>query len=179
MAQAVRWTGRVAWLVVLAAVCSQSAAAESPDGPAAAWLSRLKALEGEWKGTTAAGKTATLSYKTIAGGTAVMEVFSFGESQGPASMYTIYHLDGEHLMLTHYCISNNQPRMRAQLPSEDPSVLRFSFVDATNLAKPEEGHMYKAELRMIDDRHIANEWTYRKNGKDAFSEAVRYERVIK
>ena len=178
MKQAVRWAGRVAWLAAFAAVCSQSAAAAAgPDGPAAAWLGRLKTLEGEWKGRTAAGKPATLSYKTIAGGTAVMEIFSFGETQGPTSMYTVYHLDGENLMLTHYCISNNQPRMRAQLPSEDPSILRFSFVDATNLAKPEQGHMYKAELRIVDDRHIANEWTYRQNGKDSFSEAVQYERV--
>lgn len=164
------------WIAAFAAPSSGVATAGT-ESPATAWLGRLKALEGEWKGTTAKGKPATLSYKTIAGGTTVMEVFTFGEGQGAMSMYTMYHLDGDQLMLTHYCVSNNQPRMRAQLSSEEPNVLRFSFLDATNLAKPEDGHMYKAVLRILDDSHIANEWTYRKDGKDAFTEAVRYERV--
>jgi len=145
------------------------------EGPAA--FKRLKSLEGEWKGKTAKGKPATLSYKVIAGGHTVMEVFSFGETAGPQSMYTLYHLDGDQLVLTHYCISNNQPRMRAQFPLEDPNVLRFAFLDSTNLKDPAAGHMHKAMLRFIDADHIANEWTYRQGGKDAYAEAVQYERV--
>jgi hypothetical protein len=29
-------------------------------------------------------------------------------------MVSAYHLDGEDLLLTHYCIANNQPTLRAQ-----------------------------------------------------------------
>jgi hypothetical protein len=104
-------------------------------------------------------------------------VFSYGDGPGAMSMYTIYHVDGENLMLTHYCVSNNQPRMRAELPAKEPNVLRFSFVDATNLKSPEAGHMHRAMLRIIDENHVANEWTYRKDNKDAFSEGAEYERV--
>jgi hypothetical protein len=151
-----------------------SAAVPAADNPGAAGLTKLKSLAGEWKGKTAKGKDVTLSYRPIAGGTAVMEVFSYG--QDATSMYTVYHLDGDKLMLTHYCISNNQPRMRAQ-PSEDPNILRFEFLDATNLARPEDGHMRRAMIRFVDDRHIVNEWTYRKDGKDSFTEAIQWERV--
>ncbi|HET9225022.1 MAG TPA: hypothetical protein VFR31_00020 [Thermoanaerobaculia bacterium] len=164
--------------VALAAVLSLSSLqAQQPESPAASWLKRLKSLEGEWKGTTPAGKPVKLSYKSIAGGSAVMEVFSFADKPDSISMYTIYHLDGEQLMLTHYCVSNNQPRMRAELPGSDPNVVRFAFVDATNLPKPEAGHMNRAMLKVIDENHIANEWTYKKDGKDAFTEGAQYERV--
>ena len=124
-------------------------------------------------GTTGSGKPARLTYSVIGGGTAVMEVFSSGN----ISMHTVYHLDGGHLQLTHYCVSNNQPRMRAQLPSEEPNVLRFSFLDATNLASPADGHMHRAELRLLEDGRIANAWTYRKDGKEAFTEGATYTRV--
>ena len=30
------------------------------------------------------------------------------------AMTTVYHLDGRDLVLTHYCMGGNQPRMRAK-----------------------------------------------------------------
>lgn len=164
------------WSAWAESASAPSAPTAAPDTPAVSWLKKLKTLEGEWKGTTPGGKAVRLSYTTIAGGTAVMEVFGYADG-GPGSMYTLYHLDGDHLMLTHYCVSNNQPRMRAELPSQDPNVLRFSFLDVTNLKSPQAGHMHRAMLRVIDENHIANEWTYRKDEKDAFSEGAQYERV--
>jgi hypothetical protein len=152
-----------------------AAQAERGEAPAAAALAKLKSLAGEWRGENPKGQKTTLSYRTIAGGTAVLEEFRFAGSE--QSMLTIYHLDGERLMLTHYCISNNQPRMRAELPASEPDVLRFVFLDATNLASPGDGHMHRAMIRFIDENHIANEWTFSQGGKDQFSEGARYERV--
>ena len=93
------------------------------------------------------------------------------------SMYTMYHLDEEDLVLVHYCVSNNQPRMRALPAGEDSDELRFEFVDSTNFPDPDAGHMYKARIRFVDERHITTEWTYRQDGKDAYSVAVNYERA--
>jgi hypothetical protein len=177
MNKATRRAATILAFSAMAMLSLASARADEPQSPAVSWLTRLKALEGEWKGTTPGGKPVRLSYKSIAGGTAVMEVFSYGDGPGAKSMYTIYHLDGDHLMLTHYCVSNNQPRMRAELPSKEQDVLRFSFVDATNLNDPKAGHMHRAMLRVVDEDHIANEWTYRKDSKDVFSEGAAYERM--
>lgn len=168
----------VAAVTLLSLAPAWAESVEKPaESPAEAWLKRLQSLEGSWKGTTPGGKPVSLSYKTIAGETAVMEVFSYGEGPNSQSMYTIYNLDGQNLMLTHYCISNNQPRMRAEITAQEPNVLRFAFHDATNLASPQDGHMHRAMLRIVDENHIANEWTYRKGDKDVLSEGAAYERI--
>ena len=149
-------------------------------GPAAAGLERLKSLAGRWEGTTADGKAATLELELIAGGTVVMERFAMdglGHEKPSQSMYTMYHLDEEDLMLVHYCVSNNQPQMRANLSADEPDVLRFEFVGSTNMPDPDAGHMYKAMIRFVDDRHITTEWSYRQNSKEAYSIPVTYERV--
>ena len=52
----------------------------------------------------------------------------------PAETVTTYHLDGDALMLTHYCGLGNQPRLR--LTGHGPQ-LQFARFDATDL-QPEE-----------------------------------------
>lgn len=144
--------------------------------PSAASFEKIKSLAGEWRGVSGKGKKVRLSYETIAGGTAVLETFGWEGSE--QTMSTVYHLDGDRLVLTHYCVSNNQPRMQAQAGGE-PGVLRFEFLDATNLKSSADGHMHKALLRIHDQDHIGNAWTYFQDGKEAFTESGEYERIRK
>jgi hypothetical protein len=160
---------------VLLAACLSLGPLVFADSPASEAFSRLKSLEGEWQGTSGKGKKVYLSFELIAGGTSVLETFKWeGSDKG---MTTVYHLDGDHLMLTHYCVSNNQPRMRARLPGDDPNALKFDFLDITNQKSPEAGHMHQAMIRFIDKDHIANAWTFYQSGKEAFTETGQYERV--
>ncbi len=148
--------------------------------PAAAAFARLKSLAGTWKGVTADDRAATLEVSLIAGGHTVMESYAMdglGHDKPENQMYTLYHLDGDDLMLTHYCVSNNQPRMRADLSGTDPDVLKFELFDATNLSDPNAGHMYKATIHMVDADHLTTEWTFREKGADAYSVPVTYERA--
>lgn len=158
------------------------AAADLPEltSPAAEAFARLKSLQGTWKGVTADERAATLEVSITAGGNTVMERFAMdgmGHENPEQSMLTLYHLDGQDLMLTHYCVSNNQPRMRADLSSGEPDVFRFELFDATNLTNPDAGHMYKAKIHLVDESHLTTEWTYREKGVDAYSVPVTYERV--
>ena len=52
-----------------------------------------------------------LSYELIAGGTALVER---ERTDKTPEMLTVYHLDGKRLVLTHYCMAGNQPRMEAK-----------------------------------------------------------------
>lgn len=175
-------TRTFAWIPVAVLVAAGAAVAgergsNAVDGEAAkarAAFERLKSLAGEWQGETGRGKPATLTYEVIAGGHTVMEEYRAGAAE--QSMYTLYHLDGDRLMLTHYCVSNNQPRMEADL-SGAPGEIRFEFFDATNLDDPNEGHMRRARIRFHDDDHISNAWTFRSKGEDAFTEATDWTRV--
>jgi hypothetical protein len=146
-----------------------AAAASDVDGPAA--FSRLAALVGEWRSED--GKD-TLVYELIAGGTALLERET--STERPA-MVTLYHRDGRRLVLTHYCMAGNQPRMVARRFDAGTGELAFEFLDATNLAAPGAGHMRNVTIRLVDRSHLETEWQFYENGQAAMTERARYVRV--
>jgi hypothetical protein len=99
----------------------------------------LKTLVGEWQGRAMDknhGLPIRVSYKLTANESTLVETLFPGT---PHEMMTMYHLNGpKQLMLTHYCSAGNQPRMRAEPVTGEVQSLRFTFLDATNLATPGE-----------------------------------------
>lgn len=149
----------------LATAGPTAAAAGTAAGTAAGDASgfeRLKSLAGEWEGKNREGQPARATYEVTANGSAVVETLSAGEMH---SMITVYHRDGDRLMMTHYCGAGNQPRMRSEKAAE-PGVLRFAFVDATNLPGPDAGHMHRLALRFPDPGHLRQEWTWTEKGQE-------------
>jgi hypothetical protein len=67
-----------------ARAAAPAGAAAAPGKPSAS-LERLKTLAGEWVA-----------------------------AEDGDEMVTVYHADGPDLVLTHYCLEGNQPRMRAK-----------------------------------------------------------------
>jgi len=139
---------------------------------AAAAFSRLKALVGEWEGGTKMGK-AHVTYELVAGGSALLERES---AENMPVMLTLFHVDGDRLLLTHYCMAGNQPRMQAKRFDGETGEVEFQFLDGTNL-KPGAGHMHNATYRVADDRHFQSEWQFYENGKLKMSENFQYTRV--
>ncbi len=123
---------------------------------------KLKALAGNWEGKATDGKPVHISYKVVSGGSAVME--SIAETPGN-EMVTLYHLDGDRLMMTHYCTAGNQPRMKADATSS-PSAIKFTLVDVTNLSAPDAGHMQAHSIMWKDADHVTQHWTWREKGQD-------------
>lgn len=121
----------------------------------------IKSMPGSWEGKTVNGQPIQVNYKVTAGGSAVMS-----EILGKEDMITMFHLDGsDKLLMTHYCGAGNQPRMQATM-SPDGKTITFDFVDATNLASSEAGHMHRMVLTLIDDNHHTEEWTFIDHGKE-------------
>ncbi len=139
---------------------------------------KLQTLVGEWEGASADGRKAKTTFRLVANGSVLMEQFRFiGEEGDHASeMITMYHLDGDRLVLTHYCVAKNQPRMVATWNGEESSRFVFSFLDATNLESPNEGHMHRAELELVDRDRFRTEWTFMKDGEVAFDEPFEFTR---
>jgi hypothetical protein len=127
---------------------------------------KLKTLAGTWEGTSPEGKAMQVTYRITSGGSALL-----GEISPDESMVTMFHMDGDRLMMTHYCGAGNQPRMKGKL-SPDGKTVVFEFVDATNLASPTAGHMNRAAFSMPDATHHSEDWTYLSNGK---AETHRFE----
>ena len=147
-------------------------AGEKPIDATAAW-SRLKTLVGEWEADTSMGKVRT-TYELIAGGTALVER---ERGANMPEMMTVFHLDGKRLILTHYCMAGNQPRMEARSFDSATGEIQFRFLDATNLAGPNAGHMRNATIRLADDKHLSGDWQFYEDGKLKNEEKFEFTRV--
>ena len=125
---------------------------------------KLKALVGTWKSTEANGKAVMVSYKLVSSNNSLMETLEMGEEKG--NMVTMYHLDGDKVMMTHYCSIGNQPRMRLEISGKDENKLVFKFVDATNLKSKDDAHMHKLTFSIKDPDHFSQEWVMLAKGKE-------------
>ena len=119
----------------------------------------IKSLAGSWEGKTPKG-SATVSYRVTSNGSAVMS-----EIQGEEDMVTMFHMDGDRLLMTHYCAAGNQPRMKASASADNKSI-SFELLDVTNLASPSAGHMHKVVFTLIDADHHAEDWYFIQDGKE-------------
>lgn len=144
---------------------------QKPAGRAAKAFERMKSLVGAWEGKHS-DTPVSVSYELVSGGTCLMERLT---SPDTADMVTVYHLDGDTIMCTHFCGAGNQPRMRFKPSSDDPKAFAFRFVDVTNLASPKAGHMQNLTVTLVDDEHFTQDWTWNDGGKDA-TEKFRYSR---
>jgi hypothetical protein len=131
---------------------------------------RFKKLTGVWEGNSTKGWTERENIRIIAGQSAVL-FDSFDAHPGEA-MLTLVHMDGDRLMLTHYCIAKNQPRLVATLISDDSKTVTFTFLDATNLASRDVGHMDKVRFEFADESHYASQWTWYQNGHEDWMEKI-------
>src|SRR5271166_1359801 len=131
-----------------------------------AGLERFKLLAGEWTGKMSMdGKEhpVTATYKVTSGGTAVVETLGPGTAH---EMVTVVHADGKDLILTHYCMLGNQPRMKAD-GKGDSDKFDFQFVSATNMKSDKDMHMHSVVYTLVDKDTLKADWTHFVDGKNA------------
>jgi hypothetical protein len=151
------------------------AVAASPDNKlvdAQTAFARLKTLAGEWQAETPKGK-AEVRYELIAGGSVLLE---HDTMPGQGTMMTAYHLDGNQLVLTHYCMAGNQPHMVAQRFDNESGELDFVFAGGTNL-KAGPGHMRDARFHLISGNRFDAAWNFAKNDNTTVTENLHYSRL--
>jgi hypothetical protein len=144
-------------LVIFVAFVSATAVAQSD---AQKTLEKFKSMVGVWEGKNSAGEAVRDTYRLAAGGTAVM-----GENKmASEDMLSLFYVDGDRLLMTHFCPSGNQPRMRATF-SSDLKTVAFDLFDVTGLPDSQKGHMSRAVYFFPDAEHYSEEWTWLQNGK--------------
>jgi hypothetical protein len=87
-------------------------AARGKAKPTSKTFERLKSLAGDWvnaKDAKDPKAPVAISLRVIAGGSAILEREFPGT---PNEMVTVYHRDGDKVLMTHYCVLGNQPQMR-------------------------------------------------------------------
>lgn len=149
----------VAFLGLASGAPAQPAA---PATPAAQGFARLKALEGEWidvEGVFGEKGKVAVTYKVTGGGHTVVETFPVGT---PYEMVTVYHLDGDHVALTHYCNQNTQPRMRSR--GLEGRVLAFDFAGGSNVDPATTSHMHAVRMEFLSNDELTSAWVNWKSG---------------
>jgi hypothetical protein len=130
----------------------------------------LKALAGPWEGRVTTvpamggmGDNADVQITlrvTSRGNALVHEMKAAGTADDPARYdhpVTMLYMDGDRLLLTHYCDAGNRPRMVAKT-SPDGKKVEFAFLDLSG--GTEHGHMDHAVFTVIDANHHTEDWTY-------------------
>jgi hypothetical protein len=80
-------------------------------------------------------------------------------------MITMFTVDGDHLIATHYCSARNQPQMATPAITGAQKPLAFSLVRVTGLKSTDAWHNTGLTVIQEDNDHLTQEWTYESKGK--------------
>jgi hypothetical protein len=155
-------------LVLFVGLLPTSLLATTNAEPAAVVFNRLTSLIGSWEGKRPDGRPHTVSYRLTAGGSVLVETWTL--SSGRESM-TMYHLDGDILMATHYCPQGNQPRLQL-VPGSELDKFSFVFRDGTNLQVKEKSHQHSFSIKLSGTNSFERSETYVENGSTAAETAT-------
>ncbi len=149
------------------------AAAGSPETviyDAASAMAFLTTTSGDWVagsaqhehgGAAPAGNRGVVSVKTKAAGSAVVHTYAQGT---PGEMETVFHMDGDQLLLTHYCALQNAPVLKF-VKTNKPGELRFEFLGGTNFDPAIDAHLHESTFVIKDKDTVEQNSTVFAGGK--------------
>jgi hypothetical protein len=138
---------------------------------------KIRKLEGDWV-MVKDGKPSdevVSKFRVTAGGSAVVETIFPGSDH---EMVTVYTQEGPDVVLTHYCVLGNQPKLKAAAGA-DPNKLVFKCIGGGNLKPEKDSHMGAATVTFLNDNEYKAEWTRCENGKDCETHAFHVVRKKK
>ena len=148
---------------------AQSDAKAAPESDSQKSFDAMKSLAGKWLGPVTVNppmhdmKDASMEVSlrvTSRGNALVHEMKGAGQADDPTRYdhpVTMFYLDNDRLLLTHYCDAGNRPRMIGKV-SPDGKKVEFDFVDLSG--GNQHGHMNHAVFTIIDATHHTEDWTY-------------------
>ncbi len=135
---------------------------------AASAMAFLTTTSGDWAPAGAAEhaegarRTASVvTVKTKAAGSAVVHHYAQGT---PGEMETVFHMDGDKLLLTHYCALQNAPILRFEKTNK-PGEIKFVFEGGTNFDSSVDAHLHESTFQVIDKNTVEQRSTVFTNGK--------------
>jgi len=142
-----------------------STAPEAVVYDAASAFEFLKTLAGDWdraSGDHEHGSSSRMvSFKVTAAGSSIVETYNAGQ---PSEMLSIYHMDGNQLLLTHYCALKNAPIMIFE-KSDRPGEIKFVFHGGTNFDPKVDAHVHQGVFEIKDKNTVESNFVAFANGK--------------
>ena len=147
--------------VLLAAVALSGQNQLQNSGKSAAVFKQLTSLVGEWEAVQE-GVAVKETYTVTANGSVLMSETKPADSQPMITMFTV---DGDHLIATHYCVAGNQPQMITGVPDDLDKGVTFSLERVTGMKTPDDWHNTGVTFTLDDKDHMTQRWTYLYKGK--------------
>jgi len=124
-----------------------------PQSDAQKAFEMMKTMAGSWDGSIV-GLSTHITIRVTSSGNAILH-----EATGPRpdNPITIFYVDGDRLLLTHYCDAGNRPRMVGKI-SPDGKTVEFDFLDVSG--STDRGMMNHMVFTMIDVNHHTEALTY-------------------
>ena len=125
----------------------------------------LRTLTGDWERSGGdhdhGGDSHKVTFRNTASGSSVMETIFPGEAM---EMISMYHMDGDTLLLTHYCALQNAPIMKFE-KSDKPGEIKFVFHGGTNFDPKVDAHVHEGLMRIKDANTIESSFVSYADGK--------------
>ena len=131
------------------------------DSPPHGAYEQLKGLVGSWKSTNPKNPT-SIEVALFANGSALVETWTMSPTR---QSMTVYTLDGDRLLATHYCPQGNVPRL-VFTHTDDTGAHHFKFLDGTNLQDRASSHAHALIIRVDQGGTVTRTETYIPNGSD-------------
>ncbi|MGZ7080716.1 MAG: hypothetical protein ACXVJT_14990, partial [Thermoanaerobaculia bacterium] len=134
----------IIWLILAGTANAAERAVTAND--AKTLFERFAKMEGKWRARSTKGWTETNTYEVAAKGSVVFNR-SFFEDEPNDGMLTTFFLDGDRLLLTHYCEARNQPTLIASSIDDVTNRVVFRYLSGTNMKSRDAGHMDSAAFQ--------------------------------
>ena len=133
---------------------------------------KLKTLAGTWQGSLM-GMPINVTLRVTSSGNAILHEAT--SSARPDDPITMFYVEGDRLLATHYCDSGNRPRMEGKM-SPDGKRIEFSLVDV--VGNTQHGYMGNIVFNFIDASHHTEDgsWTLPGN-KPPYQIHIEYART--
>src|SRR5688572_29001132 len=124
---------KLAILIILIATASVTFAQDTPSkspnpqSEAKKAFAKLKTLAGSWHGMVM-DIPIDFTIRAASSGTAILHESNTSAAGPPKQEITMFYVDGDRLLATHYCDGGNRSNMEGKL-SADGKAIAFSFLD--------------------------------------------------
>ncbi len=118
---------------------------------------QLKTLQGDWRSTSGA---TIANFRLIANGSSIVETWTMSPTR---QSMTVYTMDGERIIATHYCPQGNAPRLELSNTGAD-GTHHFVFLDGANLQKEDRSHAHAFSVLLDSHGSLVRNEIYVANG---------------
>jgi hypothetical protein len=125
-------------------------------------FAKLKTLAGSWQGTIM-DIPINFTIRAASSGTAILHEGDTNADGPPKHEITMFYVEGERLLATHFCDAGNRSRWEGKL-SSDEKAIEFSFLEVTGNTRG--GYLKDMVITTIDaDHHVVGFTFVRPDGK--------------